>query len=86
MARDGREEGPPADGSSPAPGRGLRLFALYLLAYGVFVGLNAFHPRTMEAGVGGVPLAVIYGLALIAGAFVLALIHAVRCGDREGPR
>ena len=84
MARDGREESRPGDDSSPAPGRGLGLFWLYLLAYGAFVGLNAFRPRTMEAAVGGVSLAVVYGLGLIAGAFVLALIHAVRCGGREG--
>ena len=55
---------------------GLWLFALYLLLYGGFMVLNAFFRKQMEAPVlGGVNLAVTYGLVLIVGAFVLALVY-----------
>ena len=61
---------------------GLKLFALYLTAYGVFVALNAFWPDVMKTPVvAGVNLAIVYGLGLIVGAFVLALIYAVATGD-----
>ncbi|MEY4180912.1 MAG: hypothetical protein RLY70_4487 [Planctomycetota bacterium] len=59
---------------------GLRLFALYLLAYVAFVLLNAFAPAFMEAVVfQGVNLAVVYGLALILLAFGLALLYGFLC-------
>jgi uncharacterized membrane protein (DUF485 family) len=55
---------------------GLALFAVYLVLYGGFVGLNAFYPKAMgHAPFGGVNLAVLYGLVLIVGAFVLALLY-----------
>jgi uncharacterized membrane protein (DUF485 family) len=55
---------------------GLVLFAVYLVLYGGFVGLNAFYPKEMaRAPFGGVNLAVLYGLVLIVGAFVLALLY-----------
>jgi uncharacterized membrane protein (DUF485 family) len=56
------------------------LFLVYLLFYGGFVGLSAFSPATMEATpVAGVNLAVLYGFALIALAFILALLYGVLC-------
>jgi uncharacterized membrane protein (DUF485 family) len=61
---------------------GLKLFALYLAAYGVFVALNAFWPDVMKTPVvAGVNLAIVYGFGLIVGAFVLALIYAVASGN-----
>ena len=55
---------------------GLWLFFVYLLLYGGFMVLNAFFRKQMEAPVlGGVNLAVTYGLVLIVGAFVLALVY-----------
>ena len=55
---------------------GLWLFAVYLLLYGGFMALNAFYPARMSTPVlGGVNLAVTYGLVLIVGAFVLALLY-----------
>ena len=55
---------------------GLALFAVYLVLYGGFVALNAFYPKEMaRAPFGGVNLAVLYGLLLIVGAFVLALLY-----------
>lgn len=58
---------------------GLILFTLYFAFYGVFVGLNAFQPDTMSINVGGVNLAVVYGMALIIAALVLALIYCWIC-------
>jgi uncharacterized membrane protein (DUF485 family) len=59
---------------------GLSLFAVYLLAYGAFVMINAFWPDMMDrVMVSGLNLAVVYGLGLIAAAFILALIYAWLC-------
>ncbi|MFV0443485.1 MAG: DUF485 domain-containing protein [Planctomycetaceae bacterium] len=65
---------------------GLVLFAVYLLLYGGFVGLNAFSPETMESTpIAGVNLAVLYGFALIVVAFVLSLLYGFLCtGDKVG--
>src|SRR5438128_2205449 len=55
---------------------GLWLFAVYLVLYSGFIVLSAFYPERMrQPAVGGVNLAVAYGFALIAGAFVLALVY-----------
>jgi uncharacterized membrane protein (DUF485 family) len=63
---------------------GLCLFAVYLLAYGGFVALNAFSPDTMRTPVyQGVNLAIVYGMGLIIGAFVLAVIYAWLCGTGD---
>lgn len=62
---------------------GLALFFVYLLFYGGFVLLNAFSPRTMEmTPIPGLNLAVLYGLALIIVAFVLALLYGILCRKR----
>ena len=70
---------------------GLALFAVYLVLYGGFMALNAFYPQQMSrAPFGGVNLAVMYGLVLIVGAFVLALLYMFlvrrRASDVEGER
>ena len=63
---------------------GLILFAVYLLFYGGFVGLNAFSPETMESTpVAGVNLAILYGFALIVVAFVLALLYGFLCKEEK---
>jgi uncharacterized membrane protein (DUF485 family) len=63
---------------------GLKLFLLYLAAYGVFVGLNAFMPEVMKMpAIAGVNLAIVYGFGLIIGAFVLAVLYAVLSVDKE---
>jgi uncharacterized membrane protein (DUF485 family) len=70
---------------------GLVLFAIYCLAYTGFVATAAFG--TFRSGVAdgglarpafeGVNLAVVYGMALILGAFALAVLYAflARGGD-----
>ena len=55
---------------------GLWLFGIYLVLYGGFVALNAFYPDVIKRpAFAGVNLAVIYGLLLIVGAFVLAVLY-----------
>jgi uncharacterized membrane protein (DUF485 family) len=59
---------------------GLWLFALYLGLYSGFVGLSAFAPGLMAATpFGGLNLAVLYGMALIAAALFLALVYMATC-------
>lgn len=65
---------------------GLWLFAIYLLAYGGFMTLSAFYPSIIAMRpFGGINLAILYGMALIAGALILALIYlkAARGGKDE---
>lgn len=64
---------------------GLVLFAVYLLLYVGFVGLNAFAPQAMEATpVAGVNWAILYGFALIVAALVLALVYGLLCTRTHG--
>ena len=59
---------------------GMRLFLIYLAIYAGFVGLNAFRPDVMEwTPAWGLNLAVLYGLALIVIAMVLALVYSWLC-------
>ena len=54
----------------------LWLFACYLLVYVGFVGLSAFAPGVMAAApVAGLPVSLLYGLLLIALAFLLAALY-----------
>ena len=83
-------EPPPADEPrDPATERhnarlGLALFAVYLAAYAAFVGVNAFAPSLMDVLVGRLNVAVVYGLALIGGAVLLALVYAALCRTPAG--
>lgn len=75
----------PGEKSDPAVERynarlGMGLFVIYLLLYGAFVAINAIWPAWMDAAAtAGLNVAVVYGLGLIAGAFVIALIYALLC-------
>jgi len=74
--------------AAPDPERGARiglvLFGIYLAAYTIFVVLNVFSPGLMEAvPFAGVNLAISYGMALIGGAFALALLYAFLLRRRE---
>lgn len=62
---------------------GYTLFALYFLTYAVFVGLNAFAPDVVARSVGGITVAVWYGLGLIGLAMVLAVLYAWLCHAPE---
>jgi uncharacterized membrane protein (DUF485 family) len=63
---------------------GLVLFFIYLAFYAGFVLLAAVSPETMERTPwAGVNLAIWYGFALIAAAFLLALLYGALC--RKSP-
>lgn len=69
----------PSD-QQPQTGRagriGLVLFAIYVLFYAGFMALSAFAPGIMSTRpLGGVNLAIDYGMGLIVGALVLALLY-----------
>lgn len=54
----------------------LWLFACYLLVYVGFVALSAFAPAVMAATpLAGLPVSLLYGLVLIALAFLLAALY-----------
>lgn len=60
---------------------GLVLFSVYLAAYGGFMGLSAFAPDLMAQPVfAGVNLAITYGLGLILGAVLLAMLYMFLSG------
>ena len=59
---------------------GLILFAIYLAFYGGFMYLNAFNRDLMASRpFGGINLAILYGMALILAALVLAAIYMFLC-------
>ena len=65
---------------APNAGLGMGMFVLYLLLYLGFMGIAAFNYELFgSVQVGGVNLAIFYGMGLIAAALVLALIYMVLC-------
>ena len=63
---------------------GVRMFLFYALVYGGFVIINVVNPVAMENTVFlGLNLAVVYGMGLIALAFVLALVYTRICARKE---
>jgi uncharacterized membrane protein (DUF485 family) len=63
---------------------GLGLFWIYVLLYAGFMGLVLFRPDLLSLRpFGGVNLAIAYGMGLIAGAFVLAIVYMAACRSVE---
>src|SRR4051812_40223517 len=59
---------------------GMWLFGVYLTLYAGFMVLSAFAPEFMaREALGGVNLAILYGMALIAAAVVLAFVYMGLC-------
>jgi len=59
---------------------GLGLFWIYVLLYVGFMALVLFRPDLLSLRpFGGVNLAIAYGMGLIAGAFLLAIIYMAAC-------
>ena len=83
---------PPAEARDPVVERhnarlGLVLFAVYLAAYGAYVAINTFRPAVMDrVPLLGVNLAVLSGMGLIIGAFVLAVVYAALARTPKGGR
>jgi len=75
-------------GKDPAAGYksrlGMRLFSIYATFYVLFVVINLAQPSVMETEVvAGLNLAVVYGMALIVSALVLALWYDRACRREE---
>ena len=65
---------------SPNAGLGMGMFVLYLLLYLGFMGIAAFDYEMFGSiTVGGVNLAIVYGVGLIVAALVLAMIYMKLC-------
>lgn len=62
---------------------GIKLFIVYTIVYAIFVAINVTDPSIMDKLVGGQNVAVIYGLFLIALAFVMALVYNALCNKAE---
>jgi uncharacterized membrane protein (DUF485 family) len=82
-----RDPGHADDGTAASP-VGLALFWVYVALYGGFMALVLVRPDLLSRRpFGGVNLAILYGMGLIAAAFVLAVVYMLlRAGRREGPR
>lgn len=69
---------------------GLVMFAVYTAIYAGFVFLNAFYPKLMEiTPLGGLNVAILYGMVLILTAFVMALLYGWLCRSDDtsgGPK
>jgi len=60
---------------------GLVLFFIYLAFYAGFMGLATFAPQAMgRPAIRGVNVAITYGMGLIVGAFVVAVLYMAICG------
>ena len=86
MATDRNPRHP--DDRTAASRLGLFLFWIYVALYGGFMALVLARPDLLSRRpFGGVNLAILYGMGLIAAAFVLAVVYMLlRAGRREGPR
>ena len=63
---------------------GIIMFVIYLLFYVGFVAINVIDPLIMETTVVlGLNLAVVYGVALIVMALILALVYDALCRRKE---
>jgi uncharacterized membrane protein (DUF485 family) len=81
MATD-RDPRQPGDGTAASP-IGLALFWVYVALYGGFMALVLVRPDLLALRpFGGVNLAILYGMGLIAAAFVLAVLYMLLRSDR----
>ena len=74
------------DRSAESTPLGLRLFLLYLLLYGGYMGATVLAPRAMASTLAGVNVAILYGLLLIAVALLLALVYVTLLRRGRGSR
>ncbi len=63
---------------------GLQMLLVYGIFYIVFIVINVAWPSVMGTiVVAGLNLAIVYGFALIAVAFILAIVYTVACTRHE---
>ena len=65
---------------SPNAGLGMGMFVLYLLLYLGFMGIAVYDYELFGiVSVGGVNVAILYGVGLIVAALILAMIYMLLC-------
>ena len=63
---------------------GVYLFIIYVVVYAGFIAINVASPQTMAKKIfAGQNLAVVYGFALIALAFIMGVIYDYLCTKKE---
>ncbi len=62
---------------------GVQMFIFYTLFYAGFMLINTVKPSLMEMTIGGLNLAIVYGIGLIVFAFILAMIYNRLCTQAE---
>ncbi|MBN1591802.1 MAG: DUF485 domain-containing protein [Candidatus Coatesbacteria bacterium] len=62
---------------------GVRMFLVYLVIYFGFVVINSVKPSLMGIHIGGVNLAIVYGMGLIVLALMMAMIYTHLCSKEE---
>ncbi len=62
---------------------GIWMFLLYSIFYVGFIAINVLSPQIMGSDIGGLNLAVIYGMGLIIFALLLALVYNAICSAAE---
>lgn len=62
---------------------GIKMFLIYTLVYGAFVGINTTNPKMMESIIFGQTAAVIWGFGLIVLALIMALVYNRLCTKAE---
>ncbi len=64
---------------------GLVLLSIYGTAYAVFIGLCAFASKSLAAwSPWGVPVSIWYGMSLMLGAMLMALLYGRLCRKQPG--
>src|SRR5688572_16475588 len=62
---------------------GLWLCLLYIVLYGGFIALATFrHDLMVRTPLGGINLAILYGMTLIGAALLLALVYMYLCREK----
>ena len=62
---------------------GVRMFLIYCVVYFGFVVINSVKPTLMGTDIGGLNLAIVYGMGLIALALIMAMIYTNLCSKEE---
>ncbi len=85
MAAEQRAEAGHTDEKSSAykTRLGVKMFLVYCVIYFGFVVINSVKPTLMGTNIGGLNLAIVYGMGLIVLALVMALIYTYFCSKEE---
>ena len=62
---------------------GVKMFLVYCVVYFGFVVINSVRPTLMGTNIGGLNLAIVYGMGLIVLALIMAMIYTHFCSKEE---